>query len=166
MSKHTPPPPKADIIAADYSLQKRIGSGPLDPAIIARCQKTMDETPIDFTPVARDLLASLAQTINACKTQTIKTEQTHAVFLTTIMNLKAGAGTFKYNLISDLAGIVMGLLEAINTIDDDILDILQVHQKTVTAILQERITGNGGKQGDRLKAELKDACRRYFESRK
>ena len=82
-----------------------------------------------------------------------------------VMQLKANASTFKYDLIGNLANIMLSFLEAIQEMDDDAISIVAAHHQTLKAIVLKKMTGDGGPVGKQMEDELKGACKRYFLKR-
>jgi hypothetical protein len=156
------------IIKANYALQQRIGSGPLSPKLIEKCEKAMERKMIDFVPLGMILLKKLKKIIEKYRATppTAKKNQFMLGELRVIvMEIKANSGAFKYNLVSDLANIMLSLLESINALDDDVIEIIEAHHQTLKAITDERESGDCGEKGRLLQQELINACQRYYKSR-
>ena len=79
------------------------------------------------------------------------------------MHLKANGGMFQYHLISDIADICLQFLEAIEEYNDEAIEIIKAHEQTIQIILDNKLKGNGGKEGYELVKELHQACSRYFK---
>lgn len=79
-----------------------------------------------------------------------------------VMQIKGQVGMFGYTLAGELSDIMLSFLESIDHIDDHVIDILDAHTKTLGVVFKSGLKGDGGKQGTALKAELEDACNRYF----
>jgi len=162
MSQETQKKPK--IIKADTSLQQRIGTGPLNPNLVDRAEIVMkSQANIDFAPVASDFLRELSQAIEDCKAgkYTNKKEAMAAV-TAPVMQLKANSKTFGYDLIGDMANVMLNFVETIREVDKDVIEILQAHHTTLNAIVVKKIKGTGGDYGRQMTAELQGACRRYI----
>lgn len=157
---------KARMIKANTILQAKVGLGPLDDKVLSRCQDVMDNNKVDFTPLAKEYLTGLWDALE----HTREGRHTHkdAVIAMTgpVMQLKAHASMFRYTLVGGLANIMLGFLESVEEIDADALDIIEAHHKTLRTIVHKQLQGDGGSSGDALKAELKEAIRRYNERRK
>ena len=154
------------IIKADYTLQSKVGSGPLDERIVERCQDVMDNNNVDFAPMAEKLLDKLKENTEKLKSGSSSLEEGTQDLRATIMELKANAGTFKYELIGNLANIMLTFLEALRVADDNAIEIVNAHEKTLRMIVVRRMKGDGGQGGLALQKELKAACKRYFDSYK
>lgn len=152
------------IIKANYALQAKVGLGPLDLEVVRKCQAVMDSNQVDFAPMAEQLLIKLKRTIDKLAKKELNIHQGTAEMRATVMELKANAGTFGYPLIGNLANIMLSFLEAIRVIDNDVIDIVDAHHKTLSIIVSKRMKGTGGEHGKLFETELKSACKRYFDS--
>ena len=148
---------------ADASLRMKVGTGPLDEKTIEKCQEVMDNNEVDFAPLAMEYLDKLEEAIgNADKVDMNTAIQN---MTTPVMQLKANASTFHYNLIGNLANVMLSFLEAINEMDEDALSIVAAHHQTLKVIITKEMSGDGGVAGQQMEEELKNACKRYFTKR-
>ncbi len=63
--------------------------------------------------------------------------------------------------VGNLAQVMLGFLESLSHIDDNALEIVEAHHKTLNAIIAKQMKGDGGKYGQELQEELTHACERY-----
>ena len=82
-----------------------------------------------------------------------------------IMQLKANARIFKYDLIGDLSHIILDFLESTHHLDPLTLQIIGAQHKTISHLVSNNMKGDCGKIGEALKTELQDACERYINSK-
>lgn len=157
---------EARVIKANHVLQAKVGSGPLDKATVTKCQKVMDNNDVDFAPLANEFLDKLKKAIDEAKSGHIDLDQAKHIMTQPVMELKANAATFKYDLIGNLANVMLSFLEAIQKMDNHVIEIVNAHHKTLTAIIHNKMKGDGGANGKMLEQELKDACKRYFQAKK
>lgn len=156
---------KPRVIKANKSLQTKVGTGKIDDSVVEKCQAVMDSNDVDFTPLAMEYLTVLTDAIQKAKKSDIDTEQAVANLTAPVMQLKANAATFKYNLIGNLANVMLSFLEGISELDEDAIAIVEAHHKTLTAIVVKKMKGSGGMFGQQMEDELKGACKRYFAKR-
>ncbi len=153
---------KVKIIKADKELQRKAGMGEISPHRIELAQSLIQNNTVDFTEIALPALVRLREAVAATKT----VNQDFQVFVDRIINpvmeLKANGKMFKYDLVGDLASIMLGFLEQIHTLDNDSIEIISAHERTLTAIIMKRISGDGGPSGTQLRSELESACTRYY----
>lgn len=153
---------KPKVIKANYMLQSKVGSGPLDEAAVERSQEVMDNNTVDFGPLAQEYLTQLQQAITKAKTGDLSTEEAIQGMTEPVMQLKANAATFRYTLISNLANVMLSFLEAVKKLDDDVIQIVEAHQKTLNIIVVKKMQGDAGAAGKQMEDELRAACKRYF----
>ena len=161
---HTPSQ-GVQIIRASLELQQRIGIGPLDSGVVKRCQMVLDGNPTDFTPVARGFLFHLERAIGRADDETLPMQKRLDDLSKPVMELKANAKMFRYDLVTMLANIMLGFLESVSNLDKGAIEIVAAHHRTLAAIIDRKMTGDGGPAGAQLVQELKDACNRYFTRR-
>ena len=157
--------PSVRVIKANKMLQAKVGSGPLDEAVIRRCQSVMDANNVDFAPLANEYLEKLEGAIADARLGDQDRGENVAAMTIPVMQLKANAGTFGYDLIGRLANVMLSFLEGVKQVDDDVLSVVDAHHKTLNAIVSNKIRGDGGDYGRQLEQELQGACKRYFSKR-
>lgn len=155
-------PNKPRVIKANKTLQAKVGTGKIDESVVEKCQSLMDNNDIDFQPIAMEFLNKLSEAIQAAKKADIDTKNAVGDLTAPVMQLKANASTFKYDLIGNLANVMLSFLENIEELDDDAISIVEAHHKTLTAIVVKKMQGAGGAFGQQMEDELKGACQRYF----
>lgn len=153
---------KARIVKANYLLQAKVGMGPVDEKTLKRCQKIIDANEVDFAPLAKDQLNQFSAAIKEARSGETGDEKTLEDMINPVMQLKANAAMFGYDLVGALANIMLNFLETITSIDKDVLDIAEAHQKTLVMIIGGEMKGDGGPFGKELAGELREACKRYF----
>jgi hypothetical protein len=160
---------KARVIKANLMLQAKVGSGTIEEEKIQKMEKTMEEAKVDFAPMANIFLNELAVAISQARTMTDATSKSTdaviAAMTEPVMQIKANAAMFDYQLVGNLANIVLNFLENIEGIDKTVIEIVDAHQKTLSIIVKSKMMGTGGEYGQKIEAELKDACKRYFTKR-
>lgn len=156
---------KTAIHKADYSLQQKIGKGPIDVKALERAQKMIEESTDNFEPLAMTFLSKLKIGITAAQKGEGSIEEQIKAMTSPVMELKANAKMFKYDLVSSLANIMLGFLETIHELDNDAIEIVAAHQQTLQLIIMKKMTGDGGEHGQLFQKELRDAVHRYFSKR-
>lgn len=157
---------KANVYKANRMLQQKVGSGPLDERAVQRSQKAIDENDVDFTPLGMRFLDLLEAAVKQAGDEFIDMKTRKQALTSPVMELKANAAIFHYSLIGNLANIMLSFLESIEELDKDAVSIVGAHHTTLHAIVMKKMKGDGGKYGDILTGELKDACARYYAKKK
>ncbi len=162
------PKEKAHIYKASTILRQKVGSGTIDPELVQKAQKAIEENEVDFAPLGLQFLNELDEALNdvqknfnADRFETQKQNLTQPV-----MELKANAGMFHFNLVGNLAGIMLNFLEAIDSLDTDALSIVRAHHDTLRGIISNNMRGNGGEKGKIFIQELEGACARYHKKKR
>lgn len=153
----------AELIMPPNRIKEKVGSGGLDEKIIARAQSLIESNTEDFRPIAATLLDMMEAEISKAQTGQQKGEAAIEAIIYPAMQLKAQGAMFKYPLITDISSTLVGFLEVIREINTDALEIIIAHKTTLRAVLRAEIKGDGGAQGEALRAELRDACTRFFQ---
>lgn len=160
---------KARIIPANLLLQAKVGIGVIEDDKIQKMQKIMDETRVDFAPMAGQFLAELDAAIANARNCDGSNKEEEAALIARmtppVMQIKANAAMFNYPLVGRLANIVLNFLENATRIDKTMLDIIDAHRQTLSVIVKNKMTGTGGPYGLTIETELKGACQRYFKKR-
>lgn len=110
----TTPTPKAKIYKPDTSLQSRLGIVTLTENDIKAAEQTVANAQADFTPMATEFLSRLGLLIAAAR-QDPTSEDVRQRLIQPVMELKANAGMFGYDLVSRLANIMLTFLEGVKT---------------------------------------------------
>lgn len=157
-----PKPPKAKIYKASKALQLKAGTGELSPDKVIKANRIIEDNRVDFSEIADDFLLRLLEGVRKARAGAGTQDDLIAGLVKPVMSLKAHGKMFQFELVSALADIVLGFLEHIRELDADVIDIVEAHHKTLGLIIKKGIRGNGGSSGPLLKAELTDACQRYY----
>ena len=150
------------IVKANHLLQAKVGMGNIEEKKIRRSQKVMDNMAVDFTPMAEEYLGQLAAALEAVRQGDQPAARKIQLMTDPVMQIKANAAMFDYALVGVLANVMLNFLEALEDVDNDVLDIVDANHKTMRLLVSNKMKGDGGEYGKELQAELKDACRRYF----
>lgn len=150
------------IIKATKDLQLKAGNGEIEASRIRRAEETIASNTHDFVPTAEEFLHRLENGISAARKGIGEEADLIAGMTKPVMELKANAQMFKYDLVSILANVMLGFLEHIQGLDKDAIDIVDAHHKTLSLIIHKRMKGDSGSNGALLKMELEDAVQRYF----
>lgn len=165
MNSKSSNPNKATVIKASYDLQKKVGKGPIEDAVIKKSQTLIERNEVDFVPVARDILDRLKQAIEETRNPHHSFEEIKQLFTQPVMELKANAAIFHYSLVGSLSNVMLGFLENIRVIDKDAVEIVRAQHESLEAIITRKLSGDGGATGQALVKELQGACDRYYNKK-
>ena len=153
------------VYKASYELQSKIGRGPLSEELVKKSQIVLDKAADDFQPIANVFLDKLDLAVQKTRSGALEGDAAIEAMTQPVMELKANARMFRYGLVSTLANIMLGFLEATHALDKDAIDIVGAHHKTLSAIVVKKMEGDGGEYGVLLERELTDAVARYMSKR-
>lgn len=158
---------EAEFIKADRSLKRKVGSGGLSASILDKAQAVIEESRVDFVPMAQKYLISLKEGIRTAEELEyhVDPEPLITSMLNPAMQLKANGGMFHYHLVSKIAARLIHFLEVIEDIDADSLEVINGYYTALKALIIGQVRGEGGKSGEELYNALNEACYRYFENR-
>lgn len=154
---------RVKVIKADCLLKDKVGSGNIDEKTIQKCNHIVANNGFDFAPHAKSVLDRLYTTIEKAKAQHISIDEANEQMTECIMQLKANAPMFGYDLVGQLAGIMLNFLESLKTLDKEAIDIVSAHHKTLSIIINKNMKGDGGEIGKKFQQELQKACARYYK---
>ena len=154
---------KAKFHTPQNSLRLKAGYGGIDPKVMDRAEEYIEKNDVDFTDIAKSILERLDKAVEAIRRDGHGSKEDINRMVAPIMEMKANGAMFKYGLLSDVADIILDFLENAENLDDDALAIVDIHRKTFAIIINGRLKGTGGVQGDVLIKELDDACARYHK---
>lgn len=160
---------KVRIIKASKTLQIKAGSGDIEDEKITKAEVVIEKNAEDFAPIAKEFLDRLLTATETARSEghdLSKNKMLKASMTQPVMELKANARMFKYDLVTSLANIMLGFLENVKELDKDAIEIVGAHHKTLTAIILKKMKGDGGTNGLLLQTELEDAVERYFSKRR
>lgn len=156
---------KNKIIPANKELTNKIGKGSISPIAIQRAEEEIKDNTVDFAPIGLDFLKKLEVALDRVEVED-DIEKQKINIIKPVMELKANAEMFHYQLVGDLANIMLSFVESIKRLDKDATAITRSCHDSLKAILTSKMKGDGGKDGQTMIIELKDACARYYKKRK
>jgi len=155
---------KARYINPPNKLKAKVGNGGIDLKLVDKAQSYIENTAVDFEPIALQFLEDIKNDIkNLIETRSLEAKEKLAA---DIMQLKANGGMFRFQLVSEIGNIALRFVEDLDVIHDDCIDVLNAHEKTIQIIIAHKLTGDGGKAGLALVKELEKACHRFFKKYK
>lgn len=165
INKRTNPEGYLQKIKSNNLLQNKVGLFAVDAETLAKSQNVLDKNNFKFAPIALMFLAQLRDGLGIVKAEEFTNRRSIERLTDPVMQIKANARIFKFELLGDLASIMLGFLENMNELDSDSIAIVEAHHRTLLHIINDDLQGDGGKIGDSLRDELNAACKRYTNSR-
>lgn len=132
---------KAEIFMPPNTLQVKVGSRrgmtALDPEILKRAEKAMDNMRADFSDMLASDLASLTTAYTAFAEKPAPTAA--AALYRAALDLKGQAATFEYPLIARVAASLAKLIEGSQKWEAAPLPLVSAHIDAIRVIHRERI---------------------------
>ena len=156
-----PPSTQPKFITPPNKLKAKVGGGGIAPERLKQAQNFINNNSVDFIPHAKTFLDLVTEF--AVEAKNSREEFDRHKLSQPIMHLKANGGMFKYALITQVADICLRFVETIHDMNDDAYQVIQAHVNTISIIINNKMTGNGGAEGAALIKELEKACHRYLD---
>lgn len=157
---------KPQFIRPPNMLKAKVGSGGLADDILEKAQALLENSATDFTPMADEYLSILREAINDSLKppgRRVNDEPIIPRMILASMSLKANGGMFNFPLVSRIAARLITFLEVVAETDRDVAEIALACHATMRAVVNGRVTGDGGAYGDELLGALDQACERYLK---
>lgn len=150
-------------LKADFELQQKVGTGSMDPEAVAKVQNYLDSVKTDVTPQLKELLAELEKSLGEAREVKYEREQFLPKILRPLMNVKSISGMFHEMMICRVSAFILTFLEDVRKFDDDIVDIIAAYVKVIRTLMDLKIKDEINPHGQSFLAEIRSACKRYYE---
>lgn len=164
-NKRVDPEGYTDIIKVNHVLQAKVGLGQVPEDVLSKSQSLIEKNNINFAPIAKQFLQQFRNELDIVSTENHTNRKSIERLIAPVMQIKANARIFKYNLLGDLSSIMLNFLEGMNELDGDAMDIVEAHYTTLSRIISDELHGDGGTSGQSFATELQAACDRYIQNR-
>jgi chemotaxis protein histidine kinase CheA len=153
------------ILPPDYALKKKIGVNVnlreiFTPERITAAQKTIDDTQSDFIEWAHEDLKKLNSAHHAME-QDPHHKESAETMRKLAFSLKCQAGTFGFDLGSEVARSLNLYLQDHNEYNEGHIAVLRKHIDALEVIFQQNVQGQGGKIGEELMDGLQKLINKY-----
>jgi DNA-directed RNA polymerase subunit F len=154
---------KTKIIKPPNLLKIKVGSGGINKSKISEANEYIEKNTLDFKPYAEEYIQKMKKSLKHIKKTGETDKEAINSLIKPIMELKGNGAMFNYPLVSDISDIILNFLENLDTLNQDAIDIVDVHEKTLHIIVKKKLSGSGGSYGTELVKELMKACNRYYD---
>ena len=147
----------AQFIRPPHSLGKAItGDGParMDPALIEKAESVVKALEDDFPVWADEYLDRMRDALDLAAADPSTTETEIQGLFTLVMDLKGQAGSFGYQMLTELGDLLKSYTEDLTELDNRSNQIIAAHIDAMQAALRQRIKGDGGDVGRQIVADL------------
>jgi hypothetical protein len=149
------------IMPATRILQSRVGAGKIKPEKIEKAQGKMNAVRgrIDLQPFAQEHMGEIRTFMAQLKASQAGIEITDEI-ARSIMKFKGNIGIFSEGPLIGLTMIMLDWVESIETIDQDVMDVLNGYSVTLEQIFSDKLKDT--KMIEVIIKEMQAACERYF----
>lgn len=149
---------------ASAELQQKIGTnGTVDTATIERMQGYLDAVKIDVIPLLRERLDTIDERVASTRGIAYEREEFLNGILRPLMDVKSISGMFHWPTVSRLSGFVLTFIEDVRRLDNNVLDIVDAHNRSVRLLLDRGTPQGGETHATAFLTEIRNATRRYYE---
>ncbi len=161
---------KASVIRVENKIKNKVtlggkitGSG-FDDQLLREAEQRVDGLQDVFLEAADEDMDRLVEAYRSAESEPEKLD-TH---LNTVQgvahDLKGYGDNINYPLLTRFGNSLSLFLRKAEAPDDKRLEVTRVHVEAMRLVLNEQITGDGGKQGEELYAALDEAVRKYLKA--
>lgn len=148
------------IVIPKNELKEKVGNGGFDDKNVKAAQTAIEENDIDFAPIAYQYLAQLQQAIAAARASQ-NYRATRLDLLDVAIQLRAQGAMFHYSSLTAVTGVMVDLLESVETVDEKILEIAVAYERSAQLLLKSGIKPADHPTCRAIVAELKSTCGKY-----
>lgn len=143
----------AQFIKAPNNLRKaKIGNGPakLDPAVLERAEKVIENIQSTYTDWADEELAALDAVVERLSSENSDQDSDIKALYTLSLDMKGSGGSFGYVMMSEVAASLNDFLQQKKALTKLDIEVVAAHVSALRAIYAEAIRDDGGDTGRAL----------------
>ncbi len=161
------PKKKVKEVILPNRLREKVGGvpgkiGAIDPEIIAKAEKKVQEISQTYADHAGTELQELQKAFSDCQQAQGADQTLHIRKINHMVHDIRGQGaSFGYPLLTEFAKSLYDFTENLQSASPQHLHIIKAHIDTIQVVIAQKINGDGGDVGQQLKQTLKIAIERY-----
>lgn len=154
-----------EIITPPNTLKNKVrtgGPGAVDPATLERAEKviaSMADSYLEWVQEDMKRLQSAYEQLAAAKDVDARRTALGEVFQVA-HDMKGQGGSFGYDLITAIGNELCRLIERVEQPGPEIVDAVKVHVDSIHLVIQQRMSGDGGDEGQAMLAGIRKVCER------
>jgi hypothetical protein len=148
---------------ADFELQKKIGTGTLDFATVAKMQAYLDALTTDVTPELRGHMDEILKILSEIQAMEYNREEFLPQITRALMNMKAISGMFHHMAVCRISAFLLTFLEDVRKFDNDVFEIVTAFTTVTKTLLDMNIRQETNPLGQTFLTEIRSACKRYYD---
>ncbi len=148
-------PPKVKLIEPPHPLREKVGppgKGGVTAEMLARAEQVVAEMAETFHDWAKEDVASIQKAcdgLEAAPSAAAAADHLERVF-GVAHDLKGQGGSFGYPLITQVGNALCRLVETLEAPGPREIEAIRLHVDAIRLIIANRMTGDGGPEGERL----------------
>lgn len=129
-----------------------VGDGPpqLDDRLLEKAEAAIKVMEQDFPQLAADCLVEMKSCFERAKANPDGSKKDVRSILTLAMDLKGEAGSYGYQMISEIGELLRRYIQDLETLSARDLQAIAAHIQAMEVVLRDRIKGDGGKVGRQI----------------
>ena len=143
-------------------LKRLVGHGGINRMNVQRAQHYMDSCNTQCSSTIEKLLIVVTTASQQIAKQDLYSSPAANKILFPISQIHTYGAMFNNRGIAEISLFLLRFLERNDSIDRDVLLIIQSYHKIASTFLNEEILGNDSRKGKILFNELQNACKRYI----
>lgn len=144
-------------------LKEKVGDGGFSEKDIQQAQEFIQETEIDFNPIALRYLKELKNTLSKYHGDPSGSSNLRDMLLDSLMQLRAQGAMFGYESVTILTDVVVDLLDNLKKVDAKVVEIIEAYEKALSLLLGQGITKADDKVCVAMKTEMALTCKKYLD---
>jgi hypothetical protein len=145
--------------------QKVSGSGGPTPDMLAKAEAAISQMSDDYPNWALVDVDRLGAMVAEAKPSDASGKEVLGEAFKLAHDMRGQGGSFGYPLMTRIANSFCRFIEALDNVDAGALEICDAHVKSMRAVLQNRVKGDGGTLGAQIADGLETAVQRYKAKR-
>ena len=159
---------KAQFIRPPHSLRKAVvGDGParMDPTLLQKAEAVVEEMEENFPTWADEYLDQMREALDEAQSDPEAMQDQIQRIFTLVMDLKGQAGSYGYQMLTELGDLLKKYTEDLTQIDQRDSQIIEAHIDAIRLVFTQKVRGHGGDVGAALLKDIERAVKKYGEAR-
>ncbi len=157
---------KAKTVYMPNRLREKVGGshgkiGSIDPDIIAKAEKKVEEISANYGSQAVDEVTELEAAFASCKLgdddQTVYLRRINRL----VHDIRGQGSSFGYPLLTEFATSLFDFTDYLEKANEQQLQIIKAHIDVMHVVVHQKMKGDGGAVGQQLKQTLEIAKKKY-----
>lgn len=155
---------KSSIVTPPNLIKHKVqGRGGPSQEMLAKAESAISEMSDDYPNWAIEDVNQLGKLVEQTELGVGNGKQIMGEAFKLAHDMRGQGGSFGYPLMTRIAGSFCRFVENLEEIDQGAVDICAAHVKSMRAVLQNKVKGNGGPIGAQIGDGLEAAVKKYMD---